>query len=119
MLHIGIPYELCGTLNPRLLKPFIEAKSKSEKDIDRRNWMLGSYVCEAVGVVVSNAFSKKSSVKTKYRDKPYYMEKEDNDIATGKIELTEEERALRVKKIFEGINASLMAKSPEVRKDIN
>jgi len=115
MLTIGIPYELCGTLNPRKIKPFEQCYDNREKLNDTHNWQLGGYVCEAVSVVMANAFSKKGTPKKSYRDKPYYMEKEEHDIATGKKVLSEEEKAIRVQRVFEQLNATLSAKAPVIR----
>ena len=115
MLSIGIDYCICGTLNPRLLKPFIEADRQLEERIDTRNWLLGGYVHEAVSVAISNALRKKGAKANTYRDKSYMAEKHERDIEEGKVQMTEREKADRVRQIFEQINATLMANSPEVR----
>ena len=74
---------------------------------DTEMWLQGAYIHEAMTVVMANMFSKKGAKKQKYRDMPYYKQKREEDIAKGLIELSEEEKAERVRKIFRQIDSQM------------
>lgn len=116
MLYLGIDYKLCGELNPRLIKPFIKAFEEREKQTDTHSWLLGGYINEATTLAIANCFGKKGSKKRKYRQKPYHEDAHERRIASGAEEMSREERAMKVRKVFEQINATLMTKSPSHRK---
>ena len=66
MLAIGIDYNVCGTLNPKLLEAFIKAHTnriKEEREITNiNNYYLGQYIMCAIGTVMGGG---------KYPDKPF------------------------------------------------
>lgn len=67
--------------------------------IERKNqelWLQGLYVCDAFAVVLSNAFAKKGSKKSKYLEEPIQL-----------FPLTEEEKKEKEIQEYEKINQQL------------
>ena len=98
-LAIGVSYETFWTLNPRLLKPFVEAYKHKQKILDEQMWLMGIYVHEAVGIVLGNAFAKKGAKKLEYLKEPLMKRQ------TTETELTEEEKMEQVKNLFTMLSA--------------
>lgn len=107
MLRMNVPYELCGRMNPRKLKPIEKAYEESEKKKDYDMWSLGGYFYAALATLASNMFKKKGQPQVEYLEAPFHVLKHERDIAEGKVEMTEEERAERVAQAFESINEQL------------
>jgi len=95
-----LPYALqCGMTvkefwneEPRLLSSYIKKHEKELDEINYQSWLVGLYVYKAVGTVLGNAFSAKSSIKNTYFEKPleefesnyiieYEIKKESKDIS--------------------------------------
>lgn len=93
-LSIGVPYETFWTLNPHTLKPFLEAYKLKQKMMDEQMWMMGAYVHEAVGVVLANAFAKKTAKKAEYMKEPLLRKQQSTQ------ELTEEQKMQQVQNLF-------------------
>ena len=55
---------------PRLLQSYIKKRELELDNINYNAWLIGLYVHQGVGVVISNAFSDKSSKKSTYFEKP-------------------------------------------------
>lgn len=49
---------------------FIKKYEKELDDINYQAWLIGLYVHKAVGTILGNAFSEKSSIKDTYFEKP-------------------------------------------------
>ena len=94
-LSIGVSYETFWTLNPRTLKPFIEAYKIKQEVLDEEMWRMGIYVHEAVGVVLANAFAKKTAKKAEYFKEPLLKQ---HKLET--TELTEEQKLQQVQNLF-------------------
>ena len=91
---MGVSAEIFWRSNPRTINPYLIAWEKQQFEEDRMLHRMGSYVYEAFGTALGNAFSKQS---VKYREKPYLAEAEERR----KIErMSEEERMERVNQIF-------------------
>lgn len=95
-MSIGVPYETFWTLNPHKLKPFFEAYKLRQKALDEQMWIMGIYVHDAVGVVLANAFAKKTAKKAEYFKEPLMKQQKNNNPE----ELTEEEKTIQVKNLF-------------------
>ena len=95
-----LPYALqCGMTvkefwneEPRLLSSYIKKHEKELDEINYQSWLVGLYVYKAVGTVLGNAFSAKSSINNTYFEKPleefesnyiieYEIKKESKDIS--------------------------------------
>ena len=95
-----LPYALqCGMTvkefwneEPRLLSSYIKKHEKELDEINYQSWLVGLYVYKAVGTVLGNAFSTKSSINNTYFEKPleefesnyiieYEIKKESKDIS--------------------------------------
>jgi len=77
---------------PRLLSSYIKKHEKELDEINYQSWLVGLYVYKAVGTVLGNAFSTKSSINNTYFEKPleefesnyiieYEIKKESKDIS--------------------------------------
>lgn len=77
---------------PRLLSSYIKKHEKELDEINYQSWLVGLYVYKAVGTVLGNAFSAKSSINNTYFEKPleefesnyiieYEIKKESKDIS--------------------------------------
>lgn len=55
---------------PRLLQSYIKKRELELDNINYVSWLIGLYVHQSFGVVISNAFSDKSSKKITYFEKP-------------------------------------------------
>lgn len=55
---------------PRLLQSYIKKRELELDNINYVSWLIGLYVHQGFGVVISNAFSSKSSKESTYFEKP-------------------------------------------------
>ena len=55
---------------PRLFSSYIKKYEEEQDNINYQSWLIGLYVQKAVGTVISNAFSDKSSITDTYFEKP-------------------------------------------------
>jgi uncharacterized protein YlxW (UPF0749 family) len=89
-LTFGMTYEQYWEKEPELF--FIYAKyyqSKSKNDFaeqDTLAWMIGNYVCIAVGVNFSAAFGEKGKPKAKYPQQPMFVSELDETAKAKKQE---------------------------------
>ena len=73
-----LPYALlCGmtteefwTCEPRVYVSFIRKHELELDEINYQSWLIGLYTHKAFNVTLANAFSKKSSLKETYFEKP-------------------------------------------------
>lgn len=73
-----LPYALqCGMTaeefwygEPRLFSSYIKKHELELDEINYQSWLIGLYVFKAVGTVLGNAFSSKSSINNTYFEKP-------------------------------------------------
>lgn len=86
------------TMNPRMLKPYYDAEDLRQEIIDNRMWIMGQYVCEAVGVAVYNNLKPKGKKTISYPDKPLLKR-----VKEERGELTEEEKMQKVHAIFNAL----------------
>lgn len=104
-------------MNPRRLKPYIEAHQLRQKMLDESAWLMGAYVYEAFTAVMANVFSKHGHHT--YRDKPFTEEiavKQKMREATGKQPLTEEEKKKYTDQVF--LALSIMQANFNIKKQI-
>lgn len=96
---VGIDYNDFWRMTPHDVKLIMEGyQRRQEQDIEMKNTMMfiqGRYVVDALACTVGNMFSRKGSQANKYPSKPY-------DI-TPPRELTEEEKNVQVKAIFDNL----------------
>lgn len=115
-LALGIAEDSFWEMNPRRMKPYIEAYNIKQKRKDEEMWLMGAYVYEAFTTVMANVFSKHGHHK--YRDKPFTEEepvKEKMREATGK-QLTEEEKQKHINNLF--LALSIMQANFNINKQI-
>lgn len=55
---------------PRLFSSYIKKHEQELDEVNYQSWLIGLYVYKAVGTVLGNAFSNKSSIKNTYFEKP-------------------------------------------------
>lgn len=55
---------------PRLLSSYVRKHELERDEINYQSWLIGLYVYKAVGTVLGNAFSSKSSINNTYFEKP-------------------------------------------------
>lgn len=101
---MGVGHREFWELTPRDLSDYSAAYNEKIKRYDYEAWLQGRYIYEAVAVALGNAFRKKGSKSIEYSEKPYHEIQRDKDIASGKIKLSEQEKAElaleKLKKIF-------------------
>jgi len=85
-------------MNPRLLKPYQDAERLRQEILDDRMWVMGKYVCEAVGVAVYNNLKPKGKKTLSYLDKPLLKQ-----VKEERGEFTEEEKMQKVRAIFNAL----------------
>ena len=55
---------------PRVFSSYIRKHELELDEMNYNSWLIGLYVHKAIGVVLGNAFSNKSSIKDTYFEKP-------------------------------------------------
>ena len=85
----GMTYEQYWYGDPWITRAYAQAHLLKRKIQNENMWIMGSYMANAFGVVIANAFSKK---RLKYFDKP--MEIFPKTEAEKKAEVREEKRKL-------------------------
>lgn len=80
--------------DPWIAKTYREAYVERRKAENARDWILGAYMYNAVGIALSNAFRKKGSKPESYLEEPFQI-----------FPLTEAEQAAKVQKEKEKIEA--------------
>lgn len=55
---------------PRLLSSYVRKHELERDEINYQSWLIGLYVYKAVGTVLGNVFSSKSSINNTYFEKP-------------------------------------------------
>mgnify|MGYP003316312578 CR=1 FL=1 len=81
-LRIGLTYDEYWAGEPEMMVPYAELyKQQIRTDFlekDTLAWLIGSYVCTAIGMNFNAAFGKKGSQnKIKYPDKPMFIDEFD------------------------------------------
>lgn len=66
----GMTYEQYWYGDPWQMKPYREAHMLRNRHENEIAWVHGLYFCNALGVVLSNAFSKKGTPPKKYFEEP-------------------------------------------------
>lgn len=61
-------------MNPRIIKLILKGHQDKIKEQDRMNWLLGSYINNAVIVAIDHSFNGKKAT-SKYIEKPFLEEK--------------------------------------------
>jgi hypothetical protein len=96
-------------LNVRTLRPYLLAENIKREERNYFLWLQGAYIYDAVGVVMHNAFSKKSAKKKEYIGEPVRI-----------TPLTEEEKAIKAEKerrkviaMFDAMERDFKAKEKE------
>ena len=97
-ISIGLTPEQFWKMNPRKLKPYIEAEKIREERVDTQMWLMGRYVYEAVGAAVGSILSPKGKKGIPYRDTPLLR-----DVKAQRGVLSEEEKMKRVNAIFNSL----------------
>lgn len=82
-------------MNPWRLEAYNSAERLKDEKRDAQMWMMGAYVFEAVSKAIGNAFRKKGTKASQYRDKPLMMENKEQ-----KRELTKDEKIEKTKTVF-------------------
>ena len=106
---MGIGASEFWQLNVRTLRPYLLAEDIKREERNYFLWLQGAYIYDAVGVVMSNAFSKKGSKKKEYIKEPVRI-----------TPLTEEEKAIKAEKerrkviaMFDAMERDFKAKEKE------
>ena len=116
-LALGVTEEQFWHMNPRRLKPYIEAFRIKQKRLDESAWLMGAYVYEAFNTVMANVFSKHGNHA--YRDKPFTEEitvKQKMRESAGQKPLTEEEKKKYTDQVF--LALSIMQANFNINKQI-
>lgn len=95
---MGITPEQFWRMNPRLLQPYYDAEKRRQEITDNQMWLMGQYVCEAVGIAVYNNLKPKGKKSLSYPDKPLLRR-----VREERGELTEEEKMQKVHAIFNAL----------------
>lgn len=69
-LAIGVDYNLFWSLNPKRLKPFLEANKLKLKQQNEFMWLQGMYIFDAVSVAIYNNFKDKGKKSMEYLQEP-------------------------------------------------
>lgn len=85
-LQCGMTAEEFWYGEPRLFCSYIKKRDAELDEMNYQAWLFGLYVYKAVGVVLGNAFSNKSSIKDTYFEKPL------EQLNSNYVELKEEEK---------------------------
>lgn len=95
-LTLGIEESKFWTLNPRRMKPYIEAHKIEVKESNSLMHLQGMYFLDALWVALGNMFSKKGAKPIEYPNKPY-------DIYGKDVELTETQKDLELQKLVSSL----------------
>ena len=95
-LALDMSEDLFWTLNPKRLRPYIEADKMKQENRDAEMWRMGMYVQNAVAVAVDKVLNGRKSV-LEYMDKPILTKYKESQ---GEVELTEEEQMRQVEALF-------------------
>lgn len=94
-MAIGVTEEQFWHMNPKRLKPYVDADSIRQERKDEEMWRQGSYIFIAVRAAVSNVILGRKS-NDKYIEKPFYQQAKEQRSA----EMDEQEKEDRVKAFF-------------------
>ncbi len=86
-LAMGIGASEFWNLTIRTLRPYLMAEDIKREQQNYFLWLQGVYIYDAVGVIVSNALSKKGSTKKEYVKEPVRI-----------TPLTDEEKQIKAEK---------------------
>ena len=113
-LAIGVSKYDFFHASPKELLAYLEGWRLKRKMQDERDWMMGMYVRDAVGVVLQNAFAKKGQKKATYHDKPFMQQAEEIKKNTTGEGLTEQEKQRATDFLFASL--SIMQSNFELSK---
>ena len=66
-------YDTFWALNPRLLKAFVDADRLRMRRKEQELYVLGTYMMNAVGISLGNAFRKKGTKPQEWLTEPYRL----------------------------------------------
>lgn len=72
-LTVGVGFDVFWRLNPRLLKPFIDADRARKRQTETEMYIKGRYMFDAVSLALANAFRSKGQQPVTWLDEPYRM----------------------------------------------
>ena len=92
-LSVGMSYELFWEGDPYLAIIYRDVDMRRRSEMNVFAWMAGSYVYEAVSVVIHNAFGKKGSKPQYYPNEPHRITPETEEEKKAKAR-AEREKAI-------------------------
>ena len=94
-MAIGVTEEQFWRMNPKRLKPYVDADSIRQEQRDEEMWRQGSYIFIAVRAAVSNVILGRKS-HDKYIEKPFYQQAKEQKA----VEMDAKEKEDKVKAVF-------------------
>lgn len=96
-IAMGIQPKDFWQMNPRMLKPYYEAKKIQTDELDTEMWLMGRYVYDAVSLAIGNAFRGKNKRALPYIEAPFHKQNAERE------EMSEDEKMRAVKAIFNSL----------------